>query len=66
MVSSRRMLVNKESASKDAINKPASCSQIILAKSKEFFKVNSLKVRCCNKGTKKFAHLQVPLLRAES
>ena len=31
MVSSRETLVNKESTSKDVINKPASCSQIILA-----------------------------------
>ena len=65
MVSSRGTLVNKESTSKDAINQPASCSQIILANSKESFKVNSLEVRCCNKGTKNFAHLLVPVLRAD-
>ena len=50
MVSSSGTLVKKESISKDAINKPASCSQIILANSKESFTVNSLEVRCCNKG----------------
>ena len=44
MASSRGTLVNKESTSKDAINKPASCSQIILANSKESFNVNSLEV----------------------
>ena len=44
MASSREKLVNKESTSKDAINKPASCSQIILANSKESFNVNSLEV----------------------
>ena len=44
MASSRGKLVNKESTSKDAINKPASCSQIILADSKESFNVNSLEV----------------------
>ena len=57
MVSSRGTLVNKESTSKDAINKPASCSQTILANSKESFKVNWLEVRCRNKVTKNFAHL---------
>ena len=57
MVSSRGTLVNKESTSKDAINKPASCSQIILANSKGSFRVNSLEVRCCNKGTKNFTHI---------
>ena len=56
MVSSRGTLVNKESTSKHARNKPASCSQIFLANSKESFKVNWLEVRCCNKGTKNFAH----------
>ena len=56
MVSSRGTLVNKESTSKDAINKPATCSQIILANSKESFKVNRLEVRIRNKGTKNFAH----------
>ena len=49
-------LVNKESTSKDAVNRPASSSQIILANSKESFKANSLEVRCCNKGTRNFAH----------
>ena len=44
MASSRGTLANKESTSKDAINKPASCSQIILANSKESFNVNSLEV----------------------
>ena len=34
-VSSRRTLVNKESTLKDAINKRASCSPIILARPKE-------------------------------
>ena len=57
MVSSRGTLVNKESTSKDAINKPASCSQTILANSKESFKVNWLEVTYRNKGTKNFAHL---------
>ena len=57
MVSSRGTLVNKESTSKDDINKPASCSKIILANSKESFKVNSLEVRCLYKGTKNLAHL---------
>ena len=56
MVSSRGALVNKEPTSKDAKNKPASYSQIILANLKISFKVNSLEVRC-NKGTKNFAHL---------
>ena len=56
MVSSRGALVNKESTSKDAINKPASCSQITLADSKESLKVNSLEVRYRNKGTKNFAY----------
>ena len=56
MVSTRGTLVNKESTSKDALNKQASCSQVILANSKESFKVNSLEVRCRNKGAKKFAH----------
>ena len=51
------MLKNKESTSKDAISKPGPCSQVIFASSKESFKVNLLEVRCCNKGTKKFAHL---------
>ena len=59
------MLVSKESTSKDAINKPASCSQIILANSKESFKVTSLEVRFRNKGTKNFAHLSVPVLRED-
>ena len=58
-------MVNKESTSKDVINKPASCSQMILANSKESFKVNWLEVRCCNKGTNNFSHLEVPVLRAE-
>ena len=42
MVSSRRTLVNKESTSEDATNKPTSCSQIIkkIANSEESFKVN--------------------------
>ena len=44
MVSSRAALINKEPTSKDAINKPASCSQIVFANSKESFKVNSLEV----------------------
>ena len=57
MIFSRGTLVNKESTSKDAINKAASCSQIILADSKESFKVNSLEVRCRNKGTKNCPHL---------
>ena len=52
MVSSRGTLINKESISKDSINKPATCSQIILANSKESFKVNWLKIGCRNKGTK--------------
>ena len=65
MVSSRETLVNKESTFKDAINKSASCSQIVLANSKESFKVNSLEVRCCNKGIKHFSHLWVPVLRAD-
>ena len=60
MVSSRGTLVNKESTSEDAINKPASCSQIIFANSKEFFKINSLEVKCRNKWTKK-----VRVLRAD-
>ena len=42
---------------KDAINKPASCLQVILANLKESFKVNSLEVRCRNKGTKNSAYL---------
>ena len=54
MVFSRGTLLNKESTSKDAINKPASCSQIIFANSEESFKANSLEVRCRNKGTKNF------------
>ena len=33
MVSSRGTMVNKELKSKDAISKPASCSQIILGNS---------------------------------
>ena len=41
-------MVNKESASKDAIDKPTSCSQVISANQKEFFKVNSLEIRWCN------------------
>ena len=57
MVSSRGTLVNKELTSKDTVNKPGSCSQIILANLKEILKVNSLEVRCCNKRTKNFAHL---------
>ena len=57
MVSLRGTLVHKDSTSRDAINKPASCSQIIFVNSKESFKVNSLGVRCRNKGTKYFAHL---------
>ena len=65
LVSSRGTLVNKKSASKGAINKPASCSQIILANSKKSFKVNWLEVRCCNTGTKNFALLEVPVLRAD-
>ena len=56
VVSSKGALLNKESTSKDAINKPASCSQIIFANSKESFKVKSLEVRF-NKGTNNFAHL---------
>ena len=58
MVSSKGTLINKESTSKDAMNKPVSCLQIILANSKESFKVNWLEVRCRNKGTK-------PVLRAD-
>ena len=57
MVSSRGTLVNKESTSKYAINKEASCFQIVLANSKESFKVNSLEVSFRSKGTKNFAHL---------
>ena len=64
LVSSRGTLANKKSISKDAINKPASCLQMILANSKESFKVNWLEVRCCNTGTTNFAHLEVPVLRA--
>ena len=65
MVSSKGTLVYKESTSKDAINRPASCSQIILANSKGSFKISSLEFKCCNKGTKKFVHLQVPVLGAD-
>ena len=57
-------LVNKELTSKDAINKPASCSYIILANPKESFKVKSLEVRCRNKETKNFTHLEVLVLTA--
>ena len=57
MVSSRGTLVNKEPTPKDVIDKPASCSQTILANSKESFKVNWLEVTYRNKGTKIFAHL---------
>ena len=38
---------------------------MILANSKESFKMNWLEVRCCNTGTKNFAHLEVPVLRAD-
>ena len=65
MVSSRGTLVNKELTSKDTVNKPGSCSQIILANLKEILKVNSLEVRCRNKRTKNFAHLRVSVLRAD-
>ena len=57
MIPSRVILANKNTTSKDAINKPASCSQIISANSKESVKVNSLEVRYRNKGTKNFTHL---------
>ena len=57
MIPSRGILANKKTTSKDVINKPASCSQIISAKSKESFEVNSLEVRYRNKGTKNFTHL---------
>ena len=57
MIPSRVILANKNTTSKDAINKPASCSQIISANSKESIKVNSLEVRYRNKGTKNFTHL---------
>ena len=40
MVSPKGTLVNKQSKSKDAINKPVSYSQIVLANSKELFQVN--------------------------
>ena len=64
MVASRGTLVNKESISKDVINKPVSCSQIILANSKESFKVNSLEVRCRNKGTKNL-HKRLPFCKVK-
>ena len=54
MVFSRRALADKESTSRDAINKSAFYLQIILANSKETFKVNSLEIACRNKGTKTF------------
>ena len=57
MIPSRGILANKKTASKDAINKPASCSQTISANSKESVKVNSLEVRYRYKGTKNFTHL---------
>ena len=57
MVSSGGTWVNEESTSKDAINKPASCSQTILTNSNKSLKVNRLEVICRNKETKIFAHL---------
>ena len=57
MVSSGGTWVNEESTSKDAINKPASCSQTILTNSNKSLKVNRLEVICRNKETKNFAHL---------
>ena len=49
--------VGKQGVDTQRSHKLASCSQIILANSKKFFKVNSLENRCRNKGTGNFPHL---------
>ena len=61
-----QILMNGEFISKDAINKSASFSHIILSNSKLTFKVKSLEIWCRNKGTRNFNNLKVYVLRVDN